>query len=86
MGKQRYNLYLTEAIYSRTKGACEKLGMPISEYIDDFLAGNIDMLEAAAKAKDTESVKIAKSDLADVLMEKMIALADELKAVKALND
>ena len=87
MPKTRVNLYLDEESYNRTKEACDKLGFPISEYISDFLKDNIEVLEAATSGGDSkERAALLKRDIADVLMDRIIELADSLKTIKAQDD
>lgn len=83
MSKSRFNLYLDKDIYERSKKACDALDIPLSEYINDFLANNIEILEAASSSKDPqEKAQVFKSKVTDTLLNEIIKLGDALKTIQ----
>jgi hypothetical protein len=82
--KKRVNLYLDAEIFDRSKVACDELGTSVSEYLSDYLRGNIDMLEVAASTKDPQKLaEVMQSGMMDILGRELAGLAESIHTIQA---
>lgn len=83
MAKARANLYLDSDVYLRSKVAVEALGSSVSEYVEDYMRGNLEMLETAAATKDPARVAdVFRSNFFDIFVREMNKSAEVVRTIQ----
>lgn len=81
--KIRANLYFDKEIFERSRVAVEALGSHVSEYLEDYMRENLEMLETAAATKDPARVaEVFKSNFFDIFVREMNKNAEFMRTIQ----